>query len=609
MSSPPSPVVRLCQGGHDIRAVVVSSLDRGPGERFWLVDAGHVDLAVKDGEGCGVIELESILFAQDVLVAIDFDRGGGAECDREGDLFFDLEGVANVQDVDHPLHARAIPHQVEVAPTAGCHREARWHIAREGHRLVFGERLGVGASDRQLYVLALKQYEDAINIWDFGEGTIAGEVGHRQPPEKWRFALARAVVDRDLVGHTSTVAPRHRHVVGGRQIGDERHTGSMRVVADLRFPVRSSPQMNVLPRTTKTRLPSEVFDLPIDKIRAGYYSDAYFNYTQKVLERDDHRPRVLVQVFQRYSSVLGGVDEAIATLRECAGLTRDDGTWEPGWEQLEVHALYDGDEIEPWESVMTIEGDYAHFCHLETVYLGSLARRSLVATNVREVVQAAAPKPIMYFPARHDHYRVQTGDGYAAHVAGAIGVSTDAQAAWWGDRGLGTVPHGLIAAYGGDTVAAAEAFARCTDPEQNLVVLVDFENDSVGTALKVADALGKRLWGVRLDTSGTMVDRSLWDMMGRFDPRGVNPQLVWNVRSALDAAGHENVRIVVSGGFNAEKIRAFEAAGVPVDSYGVGSALIRGARDFTADVVMVDGKAGGKRGRDPLPNPRLERVL
>ena len=128
-------------------------------------------------------------------------------------MFFDLQGVANVQDVDRTLHARAIPHQVEIAATTLCHREARWHIAREGDRLVFGERLGVGASDRQLYVLALKQYEDAINIWDFGEGTIAGEVGHRQPPEKRRFALARAVIDRDLVGHTSTVAPRHRRVV------------------------------------------------------------------------------------------------------------------------------------------------------------------------------------------------------------------------------------------------------------------------------------------------------------------------------------------------------------------------------------------------------------
>lgn len=367
--------------------------------------------------------------------------------------------------------------------------------------------------------------------------------------------------------------------------------------------------MSVLPRVTQTRLPSEIFDLPVEKIRTGWYSDAYFNHTQRVLERDGHRPRVLVQVFTRRAAVLGGVDEALAVLRECAGLMRDDGSWESGWEGLVVHALYDGDEIAPWESVLTIEGDYAHFCHLETVYLGSLARRSLVATNVREVVQAAAPKPIMYFPARHDHYRVQTGDGYAAHIAGAIGVSTDAQAAWWGDRGLGTVPHGLIAAYHGDTVAAAEAFARCSDPGQNLVVLVDFDNDCVGTALRVADALGDRLWGVRLDTSGTMVDRSLWDMMGRFDPRGVNPQLVWNVRNALDAAGHGGVRIVVSGGFNAEKIRAFEAEGVPVDSYGVGSALIRGACDFTADVVMVDGRAGGKRGREPPPNPRLERVV
>jgi nicotinate phosphoribosyltransferase len=367
--------------------------------------------------------------------------------------------------------------------------------------------------------------------------------------------------------------------------------------------------MSTLPRATKTRLPSEVFDLPIDKIRSGWYSDAYFNHPQKVLVRDAHRPRVLVQVFQRGSSVLGGVDEAIATLRECAGLVRDDGTWEPGWEDLVVHALYDGDEISPWESVLTIEGDYAHFCHLETVYLGSLARRSLVATNVREVVQAASPKPIMYFPARHDHYRVQTGDGYAAHIAGAIGVSTDAQADWWGERGLGTVPHGLIAAYSGDTVAAAEAFARCSDPGQNLVVLVDFDNDCAGTAVKVAEALGDRLWGVRLDTSGTLVDRSLWDMMGRFDPRGVNPQLVWNVRSALDKAGFGHVRIVVSGGFTATKIREFESAGVPVDSYGVGSALIRGSCDFTADVVMVDGRPGGKVGREPLPNPRLERVV
>src|SRR6202012_5678853 len=139
------------------------------------------------------------------------------------------------------------------------------------------------------------------------------------------------------------------------------------------------------------------------------------------------------------------------------------------------------------------------FAHLETVYLGSLARRSLVMRNVAEVVQAARGKPIFYFPARHDHWLVQTGDGWSAHVAGAIGVSTDAQASWWGGIGIGTVPHGLIAAYGGDTVRAAQAFAAHFAERMNVTVLVDFDNDSVATALAVADALGERLWGVRLD--------------------------------------------------------------------------------------------------------------
>ncbi len=273
-----------------------------------------------------------------------------------------------------------------------------------------------------------------------------------------------------------------------------------------------------------------------------------------------------------------------------------------------MHALFDGDEIEPWETVMTIEGDYSLFCHLETVYLGVLARRTLISRNVREVVEAANGKAILYFPARHDHHRVQTGDGYAAHIAGAIGVSTDAQASWWGGRGAGTVPHGLIAAYGGDTALAAERFAA-THPDLDIVVLVDFENDSVRTAVEVARALGPRLWGVRLDTSSTMVDRALWNEMGRFDPRGVNPQLVGKVREALDREGLPDVRIVVSGGFSARKIREFEAAGVPVDAYGVGSTLIRGENDFTADVVRCDGLPAAKAGRVELPNPRLTRVF
>jgi nicotinate phosphoribosyltransferase len=362
------------------------------------------------------------------------------------------------------------------------------------------------------------------------------------------------------------------------------------------------------PARTRRRLPSVIFDLPVEKMREGYYSDAYFVFTKQVLERDGHHPRVLMQVFQRQQSVLGGMDEAIAVLHECSGRAGADGAWQPGWHELVVHALHDGDEIEPWETVMTIEGDYSLFCHLETVYLGTLSRRTLIARNVREVVRAARGKPILYFPARHDHHRVQTGDGYAAHIAGAIGVSTDAQASWWGGRGMGTVPHGLIAAYGGDTVLAARRFVETLGTEMDVIVLVDFDNDCVGTAVEVARALGPQLWGVRLDTSATMVDRSLSPQMGRFDPRGVNPQLVRNVREALDREGFSAVRIVASGGFNVAKIASFEEAAVPVDAYGVGSALIRGENDFTADVVVRDGHPAAKAGRGYLPNPRLERV-
>ena len=361
--------------------------------------------------------------------------------------------------------------------------------------------------------------------------------------------------------------------------------------------------------STRDRLASGVFRLPVERIRSGYYSDQYFNLTKELLEDEGRHPDVVMQVFQKQRSVLGGIDEAVAIVRECSGRRTPDGGWTPGWEQLEVRALYEGDEIEPWEPVMTIAGDYTLFAHLETVYLGCLARRTLVMRNVREVVEAANGKAIFYFPARHDHWLVQTGDGWAAHVAGAIGVSTDAQASWWGGRGMGTVPHGLIAAFGGDTVAAARSFAARYAGAMNVTVLVDFENDSVRTALEVADALDHDLWGVRLDTSESLVDRSLWHEMGGFKPTGVNARLVEKVRAALDEAGHRHVRIVVSGGFTAERIREFEAAGIPADAYGVGSSLIRGANDFTADVVRVDGRPCAKVGRREQDAGRLSPVV
>ena len=157
-------------------------------------------------------------------------------------------------------------------------------------------------------------------------------------------------------------------------------------------------------QTLRTRLPPEIFDLPVEKMRAGWYTDAYFNHARDTLLQDGRHPQVVLQVFQKNHAWLGGMDEAIAILKLCANEL----------DELEVRALYDGDRIAPWEPVLTIEGDYTTFAHLETPVLGTLARRTLITTNVVHVLQVANGKPIIFMPARHDHHRIQTGDGYAA---------------------------------------------------------------------------------------------------------------------------------------------------------------------------------------------------
>jgi nicotinate phosphoribosyltransferase len=372
--------------------------------------------------------------------------------------------------------------------------------------------------------------------------------------------------------------------------------------------------MPTMLRSDRRRLDPAILHLPVEKMREGYYSDAYFNRAREILVADRYRPTVRMQIFQRNASVLCGIDEAIAIIKLCSGL-HDGSGWIDGWNDLRVEALYDGDAIEPFETVMTIEGDYTLFAHLETSYLGVLSRRTRIATNARAIVDAANGKQVLFFPARFDHHLVQTGDGYAAYISGALGVSTDANAEWWGSRGMGTVPHALIAAYGGDTVLATQKFAEHIDPSINVISLVDFDNDCVGTTLAVARALRDRLWGVRLDTSGTLVDASVIPQMGTFPPTGVNPQLVRNVRAALDGEGFTEVKIVASGGFHPARIRAFEREGVPVDAYAVGSAFFdnAGGYDFTADIVALREPDGTWRechkvGRPERPNPRLTPV-
>ena len=348
----------------------------------------------------------------------------------------------------------------------------------------------------------------------------------------------------------------------------------------------------------RKRLDPSLFQLPAERIKAGEFAEPSMALAAGVLRGSKKAPRVVMQITTKQGGWLSGIDEAIAVLK--VGVE--------DWSALAVNALYEGDLIEEWDTVLSIEGDYAAFAHLETVLLGVLSHRSRVCTNIREIVDIARTKTVLFFGARDEHYAMQPGDGFAAMIGGAKQVSTAAHGALLSGKVVTAVPHALIAAFGGNTVAATKALAGQLPDDVHLLVLVDYENDVARTAVEVARAIGDRLWAVRLDTSEHMVDKSLLSQLGTFRPTGVNPQLVWNVRKSLDAEGFGDVQIVVSGGFDAERVQDFEDEGAPVDAYGIGSAAYKGPFDFTADIVSVAGKSQARAGRKLRENPKLERV-
>jgi nicotinate phosphoribosyltransferase len=440
-----------------------------------------------------------------------------------------------------------------------------------------------------------------------------------------------------------------------------------------------------------TRLTDEVFKLDIERMRLGWYSDKYFANIDRMLTRladgdytysgsFPHLPdgisseginvgniEVEMQWFTRRpgKTVVVGVDKALSMLKHCTGY------WEgerfiSTWDQLEVWAVHDGSVVEyrgdprRVQPVIRVRGRYRDFALLETPTLGILTRASRVATNVYETLVAARGKPVLFFPARFDLHEVQAADGYAYNIAvqrfnmdfaerlGAY-ISTDAQGDWWGGAGGGTIAHAALACFLGDTAEAMYAFARTLPREIPRIALVDFNNDSVRDSLATLERMFSEykkhkesgdleeaekyiLYGIRLDTSGSLRDINVPPLGDKSLDLGVTPRLVFIVRQALDQAWQSwnlasewqaeaeaycrNVQIVATGGFNPEKIRRFEDLEVPVDIYGVGSSLFANSgptvTDFTADAVRV--KVHGewvrmaKIGREPSENPDLERI-
>src|SRR6188472_651412 len=327
---------------------------------------------------------------------------------------------------------------------------------------------------------------------------------------------------------------------------------------------------------------------PSLEILSGDSADVYFARAESILESEGLDPIVSMEVFARRDAVLCGIDEARNLLGHVLA----------GCDPVEtrLEALSDGDRIAPKEVVLRIHARYRLFGLYETAFLGMLAHSTGWATAARECVDAAGDDPVISFGARHIHPDITDVLDYAAIVGGCVGASTPAGARLAGLAPTGTMPHSLVLIFG-DTVEAALAFDRHVAPDVPRIVLVDTFKDEAEEALRVAHALGDRLYGVRLDTPSER---------GR-----VTAELVHEVRARLDQAGFEHVRIVVSGGLNPDRIAYFKEAGARVDSYAVGS-YISGATpiDFTGDIKVIDGQPIAKRGRIPglTESPRLQTV-
>ncbi|MEJ6950996.1 nicotinate phosphoribosyltransferase [Natronospora cellulosivora (SeqCode)] len=429
------------------------------------------------------------------------------------------------------------------------------------------------------------------------------------------------------------------------------------------------------------RLSADVFQLDKERMVKGWYSDVYFKNISNILEKlseenycynelDIGNIEVEMQIFTRRNpfSIIGGVDEALAILKECTGYINQDGKFINTAKDLEVEACHDGEKLyssgDPLnvEPVIKIRGKYKEFAILETPIIGSLTEATRTATNVYQVLEAARGKDILFFPARFAHYKLQALHGYA-YTLGVSAynrdysanskqyVSTDEQGSWWGGSGGGTISHSYIAAFMADTAEAVNQFCRLMPTNINRIALVDFNNDCIGTSLKVLktmfekysflyksgdyeEAKKYKLFGVRPDTSSSLRDISVEPLGDKKLDNGVNARLIYKLRNSIDKAYLDwdikdkdielamqyckDVKIIATGGFDPEKIRSFENSQVPVDIYGVGSWLLSNSsmegtnNDFTADVVRI--KKGGKWidvakvGRKACDNKKLLKV-
>lgn len=341
----------------------------------------------------------------------------------------------------------------------------------------------------------------------------------------------------------------------------------------------------------------------MSKIKNGYYSAIYFLKTANILKHGKSDDIVTIQFFQRENNIV------LVGIKDCLELLKNE-SYE--YETLSIWSLNDGDVINAEEPVLKIAGSYWKFGHLEGIIDGILARQSSIATNAKAVVTAANNKPVIYMNDRSDYYINQENDGYAANIGGITSFVTQAQLSRWNKEAnpIGTMPHALIQAYQGDLINALYAYQKHY-PQDRLVALIDYNNDVINDGIKVAQEFKNQLYAVRVDTASNLIDKYFQGKEAKYQDQqinGVNPHLIKALRKAFDEQGFNHVKIIVSSGFNVQKIQYFEQQQAPVDFYGVGQSLGKIWLGFTGDAVLLNGIEQAKQGRKNIASKRLKMV-
>ncbi|QHX36111.1 nicotinate phosphoribosyltransferase [Spiroplasma sp. TIUS-1] len=345
------------------------------------------------------------------------------------------------------------------------------------------------------------------------------------------------------------------------------------------------------------------YNIQIDKrVLDNYFCSDYFDKSQKIAKAINSKAIVTMQWFQRKdNSTVAGLEYIFEILR-LSGLSN----------KLQIEAIEDGEVVNNLEPVLKITGKYKDFVHFEGLFDGILARATTVSTNIRTIKKAANGKAILNMNDRGDYFLNQQLDGYASYVGGVDTLVTPASTevvAKLVAKPTGTLPHSLIALFDGDLIAALHEYKK-QFPNNNLVALVDFNNDVITDSLKVANEFGKELFAVRIDTSVSIVDKSLQTLKEKDkELHGVNPTQVKMLRKALDENGFNHVKIIVSSGFDDKKIKYFEDEKTPVDIYGVGEFILSNKINFTGDLVMVNGIERSKVGRKNSSNNKLKKII